>query len=258
MSARWAQYAKAFTLIELLVVIWIIAMLIAILLPAMKSARQAARAVACASNLRQLALANMAYTQDHDTRYVPGMSQPLENLHRWWGQRSSTADAFDPAKGPLVPYLSENHRIRRCPSFNAYQSGFEAGCGGYGYNNTYVGTDNINDHDPALGAKVHWFASPTQTVMFADAAILQAPTQLIEYSFAEPDFYPFNGNHLPVGPSIAFRHRDRANVAWLDGHVNEQRMSFTRNNVYGVTQAQNRAAAIGWFGPENNSLFDRQ
>ena len=55
----------AFTLIELLVVISIIALLIAILLPSLAAAREAARVAACASNVRQLAVATQGYAADH-------------------------------------------------------------------------------------------------------------------------------------------------------------------------------------------------
>ena len=64
----------AFTLIELLVVIAIIAILAAILFPVFAQAREKARQTSCASNLNQLGLSILQYTQDFDERF------PLTNV----------------------------------------------------------------------------------------------------------------------------------------------------------------------------------
>jgi prepilin-type N-terminal cleavage/methylation domain-containing protein len=63
-----------FTLIELLVVIAIIAILAAILFPVFAQAKAAAKQASSLSNLKQLALAQMMYSNDHDDIFVSGMT----------------------------------------------------------------------------------------------------------------------------------------------------------------------------------------
>src|SRR3569833_956481 len=57
---------SGFTLIELLVVIAIIAIFAAILFPVFAKAREKARQISCVSNMKQLSLAFILYTQDYD------------------------------------------------------------------------------------------------------------------------------------------------------------------------------------------------
>lgn len=99
---------KGFTLIELLVVIAIIAILAAILFPVFARARAAARSTACKSNLKQILLAAMMYSQDYDEILVTSMGgyflrNPANGLsyRRFW-------------MGLVLPY-TKNFKIFRGP-----------------------------------------------------------------------------------------------------------------------------------------------
>ncbi len=93
---------RGFTLIELLVVIAIIAILAAFLFPVFSKVRDNARRASCQSNLRQVSLALMQYTQDNEERYPVG-----NNVGPWgpWGRGWA---------GEVYPYVNSREAFR-CP-----------------------------------------------------------------------------------------------------------------------------------------------
>jgi prepilin-type N-terminal cleavage/methylation domain-containing protein/prepilin-type processing-associated H-X9-DG protein len=243
---------RGFTVVELLAVVAALAVLAAIAGGTWPAARAAAQSAVCRSNLRQLAAANLAYAADHG-RYVAAATDiEGDNSIRWHGVRSG-GKAFDGAQGPLAPYLgggASSAWVRRCPGFKPDASGFETSCGGYGYNALGVGSEVClpDGGGTTVGMRPTAVARPAHTVMFADAAFLQGSgprAKLIEYSFAEPPY--FAGGGIPW-PSIHFRHRGRANVAWCDGRVTSETLDRS--------DARSKSHALGWFGPDDNRLFD--
>src|SRR5687767_5907175 len=83
MSGR-ASRENAFTLMELLVVIAIVAVLVGLLLPTFGSVRAASQSVKCASNLRQIGMAVLRYSQEYKG-YLPPTEAPLSQwkYQRW-------------------------------------------------------------------------------------------------------------------------------------------------------------------------------
>lgn len=263
---------RAFTLIELLVVIGIIAMLVAILLPTLSGARKQAFQTQCASNLRQLLIASTAYIQENRGHWPPAhlnMNTAPANRHRWHGTRPNLSTPFDFAGSPLKRYL-QTPDIKRCPVFEPGKSAYEAGCGGYGYNNRYIGsgigtteamaaTVGPAEYDRRFSnvpAKANMIRRASEKIVFADTAMVNPSGTFIEYSFVEPPYvcYP-DGTQAPTSPSLHFRHNRRANIAWADGHVTAELYEWTYSaNVYGQN---NSPYLLGFFGPHDNRLFTR-
>ncbi len=258
-----SRKTKAFTLIEILAVISTIAVLMAMLLPALSSARSQANSTVCRSNLRQLLLANIGYSNENDGFCVPAASDIWDSYggyHRWHGVRDNEDEPFDPLRGPLFEYLSDG-KVKECPGMVRFVKGkkweesFEKGCGGYGYNMTYLGSCLWQT---GLGFKERYkqttrmlkISKPYETLMFADTAFYQDNQYLIEYSFAEPPYFIINGQLLTnmySSPSIHFRHRGQANIGWSDGHIGPEKIA------QGI---QSKDTMLGWFEPVDNSLFD--
>jgi prepilin-type processing-associated H-X9-DG protein len=264
--------ACAFTLVELLVVVSTITLLTALLLPALAGARSGARELVCRSNLRQLILADSAYATENSGFYVPAAEDLWDSAgrHRWHGVRDNLDEPFDPRRGPLAGYLADG-QVKECPVHVAFTKGqdwtdnFEQGCGGYGYNMTYIGsrlwdggvTSTASRRAYACTASNSEVRNPGQTLMFADTAMARTDQSLIEYSFAEPPFTIFAGQIITdflMSPSIHFRHRRHAEVGWVDGHVAPEAMApFASLNAYGVSSSTQN---LGWFAPIDNTNFD--
>lgn len=96
----------AFTLTELLAVIGVVAVAAAIIFPVFAQARGKARQASCASNLRQLGVALLAYSQDYDEAKPIALTSPGLLNHRYpvnmgWA-------------GRVFPYAKNVH-VFRCP-----------------------------------------------------------------------------------------------------------------------------------------------
>lgn len=109
---------RGFSLVELLVVIAILAILATLLAPAISKARSRAKNVICASNIRQIGLAAIEYSTDHNGLFPTSWdwvksdgSKSSGGLWVEWSEEGTVEN------GTLFSYLSKDKKIFVCPIF---------------------------------------------------------------------------------------------------------------------------------------------
>jgi prepilin-type N-terminal cleavage/methylation domain-containing protein/prepilin-type processing-associated H-X9-DG protein len=227
---------KAFTLIELLVVIAIIAILASILFPVFGRARENARRSSCQSNLKQIGLGVMQYTQDYDEKF------PLYRDTFYVAQPGyifGWADA-------IQPYL-KSEQIYQCPSNSdvvpdrtlATPTPAQAGYVDYAYNTALGSQAGTN---PASGAGINLSAleSSSLTVMFVESFVQNTAAAAPSNAGTARNATRGGGSTTaPIGSVSnlqADRHLEGSNVSFADGHVKWTKAvnSTSFANFYGV------------------------
>lgn len=221
-----------FTLVELLVVIAIISILGALLLPSLRAAKGQAKSIKCVTNERQLMLATIQYAHEHDDRLPTSNGYDEEGVGGFWNQ--------------LLPYLGKSYTgaspVLYCPAWgwddqNMYtytkwcpNGGFDAGHANYA-RITYAAFQTVYRSDGG------WFyvmgpgvavAPQTQLSSISNPSIVMAymcagsdiipPTytiQILQYQYPTS----LTGWAGQASPYVGYVHNGKANIAFLDGHV---------------------------------------
>jgi len=214
---------RGFTLIELLVVIAIISILTSILFPVFARARENARRASCLSNLKQIGLGLMQYTQDYDEKYPLLGYASGDNITYPDGTTSSNNWIMR-----IYPYVKST-QVFNCPSNSRTPwKGGSAGASSPSPNPVYSVSYGMNTRLIDGGYSAISIASVqkvSETLMFADSAG-GSPYGIFDYYYGPPDVSVAENSVRYVDD----RHLDGANLVFADGHAKWKKMSHDAND----------------------------
>ncbi len=270
MSTLHFKKRLAFTLIELLVVIAIIAILAAILFPVFARARENARKTSCLSNLKQIGLGVMQYTQDYDGIYPQGRHDPttIQNVpgtpgdvyrtcHPVAGCGGSNVGKFFTWMDMTYPY-TKSTQIYACPSAP------EEDEAGYSMNTAF--TNRCNNSGCTSSTKGTFTGVPSTDFGGVNSAAIVRASEIEMVVDGNDRTYtvgirPFTiwsraGPNLG-GDSDSGLHMDGGNAVYADGHAKwRNRGTMLKINPTSNTGLSSSACVLGADGKPTAATAD--
>jgi prepilin-type N-terminal cleavage/methylation domain-containing protein/prepilin-type processing-associated H-X9-DG protein len=226
-SPRKARRA-AFTLVELLVVIGIIALLISILLPSLSRAREQGNAVKCLSNLRQLGMAFVMYTNANKGALpadAPNNKDQPEDFVHWETGRNLEESALGPYWGKPFPAsllicptddVNNRERVKKGGyRFSYVMNGYVSSITGSGIS----AANSIKRINQAINAPDKLLAYEEDPYTIDDGHATPQPTSSINLLAIRHDRTRRPENPADPLGALSLNGEKRGNACFLDGHA---------------------------------------
>ncbi|HTI99847.1 MAG TPA: prepilin-type N-terminal cleavage/methylation domain-containing protein [Dongiaceae bacterium] len=235
----------AFSLIELLVVVAIIAILAALLLPALSASKSRAKSINCLSNLHQMGIAAQMYVDDHAGYFPVAYYQTEENdVITYYAWDLTTISGATNRVVPGILWQGQGaEKVQQCPAFTGSANWNTDPYSGYNYNTSYLGHgQNESIPEPARSSAVR---QPMQTLIFGDGEYADGANKFMRAPWPNPGDVAFSGRY---SGTQGFRHNDRSNAVFCDGHAQSLKDRFTAN----ADGPDKVAPHTGFLSPDNS------
>lgn len=229
---------QGFTLIELLVVIAIIAILAAILFPVFAQAREQARKTVCLSNMKQVSLGVVMYTQDYDETYPVERETSFPNCNYDPGygcQGFGSTTVVDPFgatwRYAVQPYI-KNTQLFHCPDDTrniGWSEGYLDDTIYHCHGNSNVPNDNFHlsyayngyEFDNNNGTALASLGAPANIIMVLESRMEYPDLGLWNFP------WDLSGVFGKSGAGAFNSHNGIMNWGFADGHVKTLHLAAT-------------------------------
>jgi prepilin-type N-terminal cleavage/methylation domain-containing protein/prepilin-type processing-associated H-X9-DG protein len=254
---------KAFTLVELLVVIAVIAVLLAVIVPSLARAKEQGRGISCLSNLRQLYLAAIVYTENHNGSFpIAYYSREIDSAKTSYYWDFTIGPNQEVLPGVLWQDEAMIEKIQQCPSYRGDSGTTSDPYTGYNYNTSYIGHGQLEM--PPEPDRWNQMRRPAYCALFGDdqyvSGDISSANKFMRSPLASDSDWNFSGRQAGTQ---GFRHNQRTNVVFCDGAVDtreewhlEGLLSRTKKNIEKYNQ-NNPKSPVGFLSADNSAYNPR-
>ncbi len=214
-SPRSGGGRHAFTLVEMLVVMGVVSLLAVVTSGAISAAREAAAQSKCASNLRMMATAAIAYADEHHGEF-PWGSRNANGEYACWDFVTSKDGTVLPGEMWSGYGISS---VMQCPAYLGGNANWKNNpYTGYNYNCSYIGKVEGDSGKRKTPARLPQIQAPARTALFGDGQYGGGANKFMRAPKRDTD-YDGSSKSIRLAGTQGFRHRGKTNMAFCDGHV---------------------------------------